>query len=685
MSASPSEQPNDTSEDLTKWKVFPRNLTARADYLVKGNPASSRPESGIGNCFPGLELDDRNLEKAFFPGLVFEFHRPDGAILYSINPQGMAAQKGLTDSDLMVTDQQGQFQRILYLWGIYGVMGSSTDGNRPEFISCTGMGGPEVWRVVHDLRPGRIIIILGRLDNVSGVNLIAEGGRCTSRTLFPDGFDSANLCEFLQRRYESGESTILRNVNPSPTDRRFPFVAFLVGDREKYLDDEGVINVESYPPGELTRTMCTPWQYDYRDCGCFYWAANKPDMVAGAQLDENNEPKYPYLNYQRRNRAESSDVPVSFPSNGPGRDFEIMHGEMFDAWNDILPVVLNDRESEQFVPPQSPTAHELMTRQQVIDELNYLAKVEHALAVEYLYAHYSLNAPEELPKDPEPDDQTKRIFAAAHEIFMIAVDEMRHLHWVNEALDLLKSPPSLGRADHIGRALDMPFALEPLTSKQLQWFIDVEMPSRAMSEGQIDGMYVLLHTSIDRQPNEFPERERLVYLIKLIIDEGGDHYHRFMSVRQHLNGMSSDTYLRNLKDAPPGSALATLQDLSDTHYATVLGILAQTFSLGDKAGGILLKNAVKEMFNLHDTNHILASKGIRPRFKLPPVVSPRLPMSAEAAHAHVDEMSTTLSNTLSSMKEVSGKQERILLARQEKIIGELFELIHKLIIEDKGI
>ena len=54
-------------------KVFPRNLTARAAYRVSGNPAVTRPEDAVANCFPGLELDVRNLDRRFFPGLVFEF------------------------------------------------------------------------------------------------------------------------------------------------------------------------------------------------------------------------------------------------------------------------------------------------------------------------------------------------------------------------------------------------------------------------------------------------------------------------------------------------------------------------------------------------------------------------------------------------------------------------------------
>src|SRR5688572_4605352 len=70
--------------DLSQFKIFPRNLTAYADYNVKGNPPISRPESGVDNCFPGLEFDQRNLEEKFFPGLKFEFHYDNSAKLVDI-------------------------------------------------------------------------------------------------------------------------------------------------------------------------------------------------------------------------------------------------------------------------------------------------------------------------------------------------------------------------------------------------------------------------------------------------------------------------------------------------------------------------------------------------------------------------------------------------------------------------
>src|SRR4051794_22995180 len=49
------------------------NRTARQQHLVAGNPPLTRPEDAVANCYPGLELDVRNLDRRFFPGLVFEF------------------------------------------------------------------------------------------------------------------------------------------------------------------------------------------------------------------------------------------------------------------------------------------------------------------------------------------------------------------------------------------------------------------------------------------------------------------------------------------------------------------------------------------------------------------------------------------------------------------------------------
>ena len=32
-------------------------------------------------------------------------------------------------------------------------------------------------------------------------------------------------------------------------------------------------------PGELTQGLCSPWQNDFRECSCYYWASARPDFV----------------------------------------------------------------------------------------------------------------------------------------------------------------------------------------------------------------------------------------------------------------------------------------------------------------------------------------------------------------------------------------------------------------------
>ena len=69
-------------------KLLPRNVSARrkgrdpasATRTTSGNPVSTRLEAGIGNCYPGLECDLRNLERRFFPFLEVDVNFDRGSI-----------------------------------------------------------------------------------------------------------------------------------------------------------------------------------------------------------------------------------------------------------------------------------------------------------------------------------------------------------------------------------------------------------------------------------------------------------------------------------------------------------------------------------------------------------------------------------------------------------------------------
>ncbi|MFF4421649.1 ferritin-like domain-containing protein [Streptomyces sp. NPDC001549] len=583
--------PGSVDLPVPEGKIFPRNLTARADHVVRGNPSGSRPESGVDNCFPGLEFDQRNLEKAFFPGLTVDFHHASGPRVLAVTG-GVAADQGITAADLDTGTPQDP--RPLYLWAVCGRTTVDQEEQDAPVFHATERTGLELWRRVHDLLPGRVAIVLGRTPGSTspGAFWVPDGGLNRWRTdnRSEVQFDADGVLEW----------------------------AILVADRARYVDPDGVIDPDVYQAGDLTRSLCAPWQYDFRECGCYYWAASKPDISTSSDGVHRN------LNFQRRDRTTNPPEP-DIPTIRGRAAKELDHPALIANWN-VLPVVLNGREDDSMELPDW-SGLQPMTRAKVIRELERLAGVEHALCLEYLYAHYSLNAPpvfDPAVHDPATPEgaRTRKIYAAAAEVFSVAVDEMRHLRWVNEMLGTLGRPLRLEppRPDTViqlqtGRR----FELKPLTPEQLDWFIAVERPSAVTADPQgIDGMYVKLHETIVRCPELFPEADRLAHLIKLVIDEGNDHYRRFTAVKAHLAELSPDDYLRPLSTDPGTPLDVQLVELSALNYTMLLGALEATLKRGDTAGGVLIEQARRTMSNLHELNHLLASRGVAPRFtKLP--------------------------------------------------------------------
>jgi len=595
----------DEPADPRAFKIFPRNLTARADRIVRGNPMSSRPESGMNNSYPGLEFDQRVLEQRFFPGLVFEFQRPDGAVVVDMPLTGLPSQCELRKTDSPLT-------RRLYLWYVYGRFVDL----QPSLFACRGQLGMHVWRRIRDLLPGRVAIMIGVGPPTRPLVPLEELGDMTKP---------------LRDAFESSDKSVVCTVKRGPDDQLES--AVLAGERARYLDEDGVIDGD---PGELTKTMCAPWMYDFRDCYCFYWAANKPDLVDTEDGTGHN------LNFMRKDRT-ANDVAVWSWIGEDGtpkkrRDLELTYEDMVQgAWNDTLPVVLNDRETSAAVAKPArrtlPAANPL-TRAQAIAELRYLATVEHALVLEYLYAFYSLKGgrtgfdqqPTGFAPRPDPFEVRTEVAQAAEQVFAIAVDEMRHMVWANQLLWALgERSPSTGRAEVIGASptprsgrkiyppgekqyANQPFNPQPLTLDTLDRFIRIEQQSRTASAG----MYIEALASIAARPDWFPEAARLVPIVKLLIDEGDGHYRRFQTVHNSLQGLPPD-YL-NRFDRLPDPRDARYLRLCGMYYAEIIASLEISFRLDEGTGRRFVEAAVASMRSLNDVARWLADRGVAPVF-----------------------------------------------------------------------
>jgi len=574
------------ASDLKEFKLFPRNLTARAETLVRGNPVTTRPESGVENCFPGLEFDQRNLDSVFFPGMSFEMHHASGVVLRNFAHNSPAATY-FSANDI----SQGVF--LVYLQGKFA---SRMEAVKPaqRLMRFTPPTGLESWRFVRDLEMGNIAVVLCDAQTLTRV---ANGA-----------LETEVVTKWLETRTDRIEN---------PGIGRF---VMLFGSRAQFLDANGVIAEETLDPGQLTRSLCSPWQYDFADCGCFYWASNKPDLVSSdAQPAQ-------VLNFQRRDRSAGSDQATTATdwilkqsNRWDGDGAIVRHAEMLTQWAE-LPFVVRRRETDRYKPAATTASKPLLDRTGVIDRLTRLAPVEHALAIEYLYAYYSLGVAVVRPAGLSPEQAC--VHTASQEIFQVAIDEMRHLRSVNEILIELRAPWQLDRADvigedfdHDGKAFRQPFALKPLDGVQLDWFIEVERASQNQNDqNTIDGMYTLILLSVQQSPEFTPdEKIRISALIKVIIDEGIDHFARFSRAKAALAGIDPLVYLK-IKSGPTqvdaSNPDSLLQDAADAAYLVVLRSLDYVFQVGDAQRGAMLESARRAMYNMDDAARSLADRSI---------------------------------------------------------------------------
>ena len=559
-------------------KIFPRNLTARAAVQIVGNPVTTRLESAVGNCFPGLEFDHRNLDRRFFPGLVFEFS--DGGVRLlevDVNDPDLdqKMRKTLTGTTGVKLGQGAWFLDKITQGG--KVISMFQDGAALDLMVA--------WRLVRSLQAGQITI------------------------------------ELEKRAEQAGERALQDKVS-------------LTANRRTFVGPTGVIST-AYAPGELTQSLCSPWMHDFRDCACFYWASNHPDIVLAEDLP--GEPTLPSgapddpvraltpIDWLRSDRT-SSDAAKS--TEGANRPAQMDHYEINQRWQELA-IVLRGREIAGIYQPEQPeNANPLATPDDLAAKLAELATLEHAVALEYLYARYSLKNPDNLPPGELKDDLT----FVRHEVLLVAVSEMRHMRWANQliwtlehdgmltkkvgpSLDIAPQipvsvdksrPPQLPQVKSVG--LTRPTDLRPLLPNVLQDFISVEQPS-----GFLDGQYAQVLATL----REGKYRETLEQLAARIVADGMEHYTRFRQVQVQLNKYDKpERYLRPVE--PAGSDDVDGQAALNI-YHRILEELEAAYARGDMEDAAHIAEARRLMFVLADAAEKLAERKLGVPFFSTPV------------------------------------------------------------------
>jgi hypothetical protein len=220
----------------------PSNLSAvraQLEYCGRGNPPVSHPMSAISNCFPGLEFDFRNIWRRLFKGVVLTEHN---------------------NLVVEVTDPRFNSLKDCRLLAIDGV------------AVMTKASGP--------FYPGSRNDPLATDGNPDAVAFMEWSNNFA---LFQEKQGKTVSCIFTAEPPPSQREvlwTLKDGANvPVVTVELEVQTVFDVVEMAGAPRQRAVLSQVLAEPGELTQGLCSPWQNDYRECACYYWAASRPDYV----------------------------------------------------------------------------------------------------------------------------------------------------------------------------------------------------------------------------------------------------------------------------------------------------------------------------------------------------------------------------------------------------------------------
>jgi hypothetical protein len=232
-------EPMRPAERAKPGELVPRNLTAQLLYEAPGNPPSSRPETSVANCCPGLEFDFRAVWRRIFKGL--ELREYDSLVVR-------------VDGDCPPKYRHLEGHRLLRI---------HLPGEKKEdaINVVTEITGPAASDPKNQVK-------LTTDENPAGLAPL-EWSNALARVM---AFKGRKVrCEFTKDK-----AWELEEVPPDPWEKTI-FAEFEV--RPFFDDDTAVISRALADAGELTQGLCSPWQNDYRECSCYYWASARPDYV----------------------------------------------------------------------------------------------------------------------------------------------------------------------------------------------------------------------------------------------------------------------------------------------------------------------------------------------------------------------------------------------------------------------
>lgn len=285
--------------DSDPTRLVPRNATARRaaelHHVAAGNPVSSRPVMAIGNCTPGLEMDFRAVWRRVFEGIL------------------------LREYDNLVLEIEDPSYRHLKGHRLQKVEYTLPGGERRSFLTQTTQIGPS------PADPDTQSVVLSFQANPDGLAPL-EWSNLLARLLH-ERVGHEVTCHFTAGEAELGmEAWDETGKHQTVQLRVRPF----------FEGDSALISQTLAQPGELTQGLCSPWQNDYRECSCYYWASARPDFVnieAGRSGETRGD------NWLQKERT-GSYVPDDYADQRL-----ILYDDLFEAWEKWLRFAIKGKDA----------------------------------------------------------------------------------------------------------------------------------------------------------------------------------------------------------------------------------------------------------------------------------------------------------------------------------------------------
>jgi hypothetical protein len=226
----------------TPKQLTPRNRSAQVHYAATGNPLSSRPITSVANCCPGLEVDFRAVWRRLFEGIVL---REWDNLVMEVDP-----------------DVKDTRKRALVGHRLLRVEVRHPDGRRQKMPMMTPMKGPATSDT------DGVILLTTNLNPDGQAPL--EWSNALAHLLH-EHMGQTVKCDFSNDACWGQQRAVVEDP-PNYFTLEFKVRSFWEGNT-------AVISQALADAGELTQGLCSPWQNDYRECSCYYWASARPDFI----------------------------------------------------------------------------------------------------------------------------------------------------------------------------------------------------------------------------------------------------------------------------------------------------------------------------------------------------------------------------------------------------------------------